>query len=526
MDVCKNERYEIMKKRMGVKYRTKLISFFLLSIAISTLVGLYSYTSSRLLMSNVVGVLNKTQELTTVYDKLDQVQSCLETYLYDKTEGSLDNYYDNENSITQSNNELRKSVDYSERGYKIENVVNMVDHYLQVISDTISDQRFKNSAKLTNENYKKTVKEYNYIVSYIKEIMSSDLTYSAAKYTEIQKDIGRITFLNNFLIFVSVLLISGMIIIFSFQITKPISKLVSYAKEVSKGNFDVEIEDVNSSSEMNILYRTFRRMTISIKEYVDALTEKQKLERTLSEEKLNNLKMKNALREAELFALQSQVNPHFIFNTINIGAKIAMLQGDDVTCNYLENTADIFRYNLKGLDFDATLQDEINNVVSYMSILQTRFGDVIDFRLKVEDSPALVGFVLPRMTLQPLIENAYIHGVSQFDEGGIIELIVKQVDENVEILISNTGEGLTDEMIQLILNRKIKNKENRMKTGHTTGIGIDNVLKRLRLFFEREDVMNITCFNNRTNFILTLPLEIGSEEKTMDTIAIMTDFEN
>ena len=161
-------------------------------------------------------------------------------------------------------------------------------------------------------------------------------------------------------------------------------------------------------------------MTISIKEHVNELKEKQRLERTLIEEKFDNLKMKNALHEAELLALQSQVNQHFIFNSINIEAKVAMLQGDDITCEYLENFADIFRYNLKGLDYNATLQEEINNVAAYMNLLITRFGDVIDFRLSEPEDDSTKNFIMPRMTLQPLVENAYIHGVSKFDEGGII----------------------------------------------------------------------------------------------------------
>lgn len=504
-------------KRKGVKYRTKLIGFFLLSTAISTLVGLYNYTSSRQLMEDVIGVLNKTQGLTAVYGDLDQVQSSLETYLSDNMRVSYEKYYDNVNLITESNNVLKKTSNYSERGVKIKNLTNMVENYLQVVDGTILSSKKENTAE-TKDKYQQTVKEYSYIVSYVKEIMSSDLTESSERYIQIEKSINHITILNNLLIMMSVILITIMIIVFSIQITKPLSKLASYAREVSQGNFEVTVVDDRSSIEMNILYRAFQKMTISIKEYVDALTEKQKLERTLNEEKLNNLKMKNALREAELFALQSQVNPHFIFNTINIGAKIAMLQGDDVTCNYLENAADIFRYNLKGLDFNATLRDEVQNVDSYMNLLKTRFGDVIDFRLNVEDNPYLQGFILPRMTLQPLIENAYIHGVSKFEDGGIIELNVKQVDDNVEILISNTGMGLTDEMIELILSRKIKNRENRMKTGHTTGIGIDNVLKRLRLFYGKKDVMNINCYNNRTNFILTLPLNKVTKGLRLTTI--------
>jgi sensor histidine kinase YesM len=310
---------------------------------------------------------------------------------------------------------------------------------------------------------------------------------------------------------ITVILITVIIVLFSVQITKPISKLATYAKEVSDGKFDVDVTEDKTSSEIRILYQAFKRMTISIREYVNELQEKQRLERTLTEEKLNNLKMKSALHEAELLALQSQVNPHFIFNTINIGAKVAMLQGDNVTCEYLENFADIFRYNLKGLDYNATLNEEINNVAAYMNLLITRFGDIIDFRLDFPEEENIRNFILPRMTLQPLVENAYIHGVGKAEEGGSIELTVKHMGKKLHITISNTGDEIPEETVRLILSRKYKKKNNQEKRGHTTGIGIDNVLNRLRLFYEEKNVMDITYTGGRTNVILMLPYETEKE---------------
>ena len=495
-----------MKRKNGLTYRTKLIVFFLLATVITTMVGLYNYTSSRVIMHDMTDILNKSQELTTLYNGLDEIQNNLEVYLSTRSSDSLQLFYDHSNSISYNKNVLGQDSSYTERGIKIKNLTGMVDHYLKVLDETVVAKRNKKIDDYTS-GYQETVEEYTYIGNYIEEIMSTDLSDSAQKYIEIKKEADQSAFINYFLFIITIILISVIIVLFSVEITRPISKLVSYAKEVSDGNFNVEVTDENTSSEIRILYQTFRMMTISIREYVSELKEKQRLERNLIEEKVDNLKMKNALHEAELLALQSQVNPHFIFNTINIGAKVAMLQGDDVTCDYLENFAEIFRYNLKGLDYNATLQEEIDNVVAYMSLLMTRFGDVIDFRIDVPEDEKLKDFILPRMTLQPLVENAYIHGISKFEDGGIIELKVKRVDSRIYVVISNTGDEIPEETIQLILSRKLKHQKEAPKKGHTTGIGIDNALNRLRLFYEEKDVMNITCIDGRTNFILTLPIE-------------------
>jgi len=509
----------MIKRKNGITYRTKLITFFLLAIAITSLVGLYNYQSSRVLMSDMTDMLNRTQELTSLFNEVDQIQMNLEDYLSSRSTDSLQSFYDYSNSISHHSNILENTSGYTERGIKIKNLSGMVDHYIKTLDKTVIAKRNKKIDEYT-DGYQQAVKEHSYIGEYIEEMMSTDLSDSAQKYIEIQKEIDQSATINYFMFGITIILITTIIVIFSIEITKPISKLVSYAMEVSDGNFDVDVTDEKTSSEIKILYHAFRGMTVSIREYVNELQEKQRLERTLTDEKLNNLKMKSALHEAELMALQSQVNPHFIFNTINIGAKVAMLQGDNVTCEYLENFADIFRYNLKGLDYNATLNEEINNVEAYMNLLITRFGDMIDFRLDFPQDEAMRNFILPRMTLQPLIENAYIHGVSKSEEGGIIELKVKYEGSKLFVIISNTGNEIPKDTIQLILSRKYKKKSIKEEKGHTTGIGIDNVLNRLRLFYEEKDVMNITYSNGKTNIILMLPFEdtIESDKESWENV--------
>jgi len=505
---------EIFMKRLknGMTFRTKLMGFFFLAVSFTALVGLYTYKSSSVLMSDMTDLLNQTQDITTLYNELDELQLYFEDYLSTRSTDSLQEFYDYNNSISDHSRRIENGADYSERGIKIKNISGMISHYLNVLDQAVIDKR-NSKVNAYMEGYQQAVKEHTYIGEYIEKMMSTDLSDSAQRYIEIQKEIDQNTAISYLMFGVTVILITVIIVIFSFELTKPISKLASYANEVTKGNFDVVIKEQKTSREISILYQTFRSMTASIREYVNELQEKQRLEHKLSEEKMNNLKMKSALHEAELLALQSQVNPHFIFNSINIGAKVAMLQGDNVTCEYLENFADIFRYNLKGLNYDATLGEELSNVEAYMKLLITRFGDHIDFRLNVPDSDDIRNFILPRMTLQPLVENAYIHGISKYEQGGIIEVSVRKENHNLYITISNTGDEIPPDMIKLILSRKYKKDKTKEKKGHTTGIGIDNVLNRLRLFFKKDDVMRITYTEGRTNFILILPVKSSNKKQ-------------
>ena len=502
------------KNGRRLKYRTKLISFFILAISISTLTGLYNYISSQVLMKNTIKVLTESQELTVVYKELEAIQNNLEVFLSTNNTDSLLTFYDHSNSIAANISTLEKSAVYTSRGVKIKNVINMIQHYLEILDDTVNAKRNRNREEYT-KGYQEAVKEYNYIGTYIKEMMSSDLSESAEKYIQIQEKYAQVSRFNNGLLVIVVAAILIIIIIFSVEITKPLSKLAAYAKEISDGNFDVEVNIERTSGEIYILSQAFHVMAVNIRKYVCELQEKQRLENTLSEEKMNNLRMKSALREAELLALQSQVNPHFIYNTINIGAKIAMLSGDNDTCEYLENAADIFRYNLKGLETQTDLKAEIDNVVSYIYLLRMRFGDVIKFDLDVALKEEDLEYQLPRMTLQPLVENAYIHGIGELEEGGIIGLSGRKEEEFLIIIIWDTGKGISKEQTEKILKGRSSGKTEGKDRGHTTGIGIDNVLKRLRLYYGKYDVMDIKCSNGKTEFILKLPLTYKGSEKNV-----------
>lgn len=488
-----------------LKYRTKLITFFILAIGISTLTGIYSYMSSQVLMKSTVKVLTETQELTIVYQEIEAIQNNLEVFLSTNNTDSLLQFYNHSNSISSNISTLMKSESYTARGIKIKNVVNMIEHYLITLDKTVTAKRNRDM-EAYRSGYQDALTEYNYIGSYIKEMMSNDLSESAEKYIVIQEKYKQVSQFNNVLLAVVVFMVFVIIIVFSIEITKPLTKLSAYAKEISDGNFDVEVNVGKTTGEIHVLYQAFHVMIINIRTYVYELQEKQKLENTLHEEKVNNLRMKSALREAELLALQSQVNPHFIYNTINIGAKIAMLQGDNITCEYLENAADIFRYNLKGLENHTTLQAEIDNVISYIYLLRMRFGDVLEFYLDENITDSMRTFQLPRMTLQPLIENAYIHGIGELEEGGIIGITINERKEYLEIIVWDTGKGMTQEQIRKILKNKYQGQSNKKDKGHTTGIGIDNVLKRLRLYYRMYDVMDIVCSEGKTEFILKLPL--------------------
>ena len=280
-----------MKKGRDIKYRTKLITFFLLAVGSTILAGLYAYISSRVLVKDTTELYSNNMELTSVYKELTAVQQDLEIYLSTNSSDSLLSFYDHMATVSNSAAKLYDSSAYNQRGIKIKNISNMITHYLSKADKAVNAKRGRNIDDYT-EFYAGTVKENSYIMGYIREIMTSDLIDSMEKSADINQKVQSTTIINIFLLAGVIIIVITAIFIFSIEITKPIAELAVCAKEISDGNFDVKLKPRDTSGEIAVLYRVFGLMAYNIKEYFNQIQERQRLEKNLSEQTMNNLKMK------------------------------------------------------------------------------------------------------------------------------------------------------------------------------------------------------------------------------------------
>lgn len=453
--------------------------------------------SARLSLQNMSSLVSKSQELSHISENINALQNDMDDYLQSRDSAALQSFYNNSNTFKENINLLDETADYTPRGVKIKNLQGMLNNYFNSVEKAILAKRNERIYEYI-DSYQKATDEFTYINSYIESILTSDLQESAYQYSLMEKEmIARDVFSYTILATTFIVIVIVMVV-FSFEITRPISKLADYAQEVTHGNYDITLEEETSTTEVEILYSTFQEM-------VDSIEERQFLEQQLADQQIKSLEMSNALQEAEYKALYAQVNPHFIFNTINIGAKLAMLQGDTIVNQYLENAADIFRYNLSGLK-QATLKEELGNVTAYMNLMITRFGDRLSFNLDVQQQAPLDTFILPRMTLQPLVENAYIHGISQLEQGGSITVKVETPDpQTLKIIIQDSGGNFSEEVKSQVLGSAEKNQ--------LTGIGLTNVVKRLSLFYQVDKPVDIISKEGKTQVVLTLP--ISSKEEVL-----------
>ena len=288
------------------------------------------------------------------------------------------------------------------------------------------------------------------------------------------------------------------------SMTLPLIDLSQAANEVAEGNFDVKVQVAEGGDEISVVSKAFKQMLASIQRYIAEIKDSVMRESMLKE---HELVMENRMKEVQLRSLQAQINPHFLFNTLNAGEQLAMMEGADKTTEFIENMADFFRYNIKKINNDATIGEEVALVDKYVYILNVRFTGEIHYSKDVDEDVAHVR--VPSMILQPIVENAVNYGIRDIDWEGHIDLKVYKENGYVLLSIKDNGIGMEREQIERILSGEAVGE---VSADHaaSNGIGLGNVIERLQIFTGRSDVMEIFSEgrNKGTEFIIKVPLHV------------------
>lgn len=248
--------------------------------------------------------------------------------------------------------------------------------------------------------------------------------------------------------------------------------------------------------------------------YDEILIKKENVEPWLEiKKKIQAATLTESLKtEAELHALQNQINPHFLYNTLEIIRSRALVIGNTEVAEMVEALALQFRYCINHQGELATLEQELNNVHNYLLIQQYRYGNKFKFVEEIEnDSIEIMRNVLPILTLQPLIENALIHGIRPKVEGGSITLRVFASAKRLHIWIEDDGIGIKEETLSRIrsaLKNNEKIEQNTDNSGTKLGIALPNVNQRIKYYFGDEYGVDISSvIDIGTTIKVTLPLK-------------------
>ena len=287
----------------------------------------------------------------------------------------------------------------------------------------------------------------------------------------------------------------------SLAITRPIKQLTRTAKQISNGNLQAPSPLISEHHEFGVLSTAFDTMQDNLKELI--AKEKESVEKD------------RLVKSLELEVLQNQMNPHFLFNSLNVLSKLALLEGAEKTSDLTVTMSNLLRYNLRKLDHPVSLRDEVEHAKEYFSIQQARFRDRIRFITEIDERGLDVR--VPTLTLQPLLENVFVHGIEGMEEGAEIKLAITCSPGEVRVSISDNGIGMSEEIRQALLQYEYKPSAAEAK-GQSTGLGTRNVFRRLALFYGKEDLIEIHSEPGRgTTVLIRLPVA-GKEEEDVSLI--------
>lgn len=277
---------------------------------------------------------------------------------------------------------------------------------------------------------------------------------------ETLKDVSNIRYYTLLILTIITIIAVGLSIILSSSIARPISKLRKLMKSAESGDLTVNFE-VKHNDEIGQLGTSFNKMIVEIKNLVDAVYKEQK-----------------SKREAELMTLQSQIKPHFLYNTLGTIYWMAKDCGADKLMQMISALISLFRIGLSKGNEVISVSEEIEHVRNYLVILKMRYAELLDYEIYVNDN--VKSLLVQKLILQPIVENAVYHGIKEKGSPGKLEINVDIKDEVLFFTVIDNGVGISEEYLKTI--NESLNTNDKEKLGY----GIFNVNERICLSYGKE----------------------------------------
>jgi two-component system, sensor histidine kinase YesM len=291
----------------------------------------------------------------------------------------------------------------------------------------------------------------------------------------------------------------------SSNVTKRLFILVGKVVEVKKGNLNISAP-VTSTDEIGILESGIYEMVAHIDKMMKDINQAHN---KMLEQVRNNQVLQNEKKEAELMALRSQINPHYLFNTLETIRMNLVLKGDKETSHIVKIFADSFRSIIENNIEKYTLNDEIIFVTNYLKIQKYRFKEKLDYEINIQEE--LAQYRIPKLFIQPLIENALYHGIEKKMEPGKIIISVEMNCGNIHIRVSDNGPGIAAELLD-----DITSKLTDLQYRGSKYMALRNISNRMRLLYGDLAKMSIESVHETGTVIDIYFPERGGEYYSKD----------
>ena len=456
----------------------------------------YILTSARRLQKISESAFEKERFINALQEDLLAYQSPLMEYLSTRSSNALAQILiDTQmlrqklpvySSVTADKVELREKELYS-----------LIFSYLNLAEQAMEEKRGRNISAYT-KIYEEMAALMEYINREIDTLSTERFRGQLDSYEQLLSVSGTIQ-LWNFLFLISVLLFAIQLLFMSVnRFTGPLLRLSAMAQELSAGNFAIPDMETGVNEEMDRMIGAFNNMKNEIRKYIEEIRLQDSIKQEYMQEKMRNMKMEGLVRHMEIYALQAQMNPHFLFNTINTGMQLAIVEGADRTGEYMECMARLFRHIIRNKEIIVPLRHEIEGLEYYFYILRVRFPR--DLELGMDCGASLLDACrVPVSILQPLVENSVIHAFREQEDGRTRRIEVRAVLEETPggkrlvLSVGDNGCGMEGELVEKLLHPQSIDESSVSRV-----MGLENVIQRLYFFYpEDPGVVRIETNRNK-----------------------------
>ena len=481
--------------------KSRIIIFVVIIIIPLITSNVVSLSISKKINENYSVMLNKLNATNDAKNLLNESFNYFNEYFQTSDVKSKRNYERNFHEAVDKITSLEETSDIESK-YVIRDLLNTIRSYKVEGDKTIDLFGTHGAIDAYYDQYMLTKDMLSYCHSFIAKLNESYIKNNNIIYNESKEKEREIYRLLSLFIITTISISLIYTVLFIKDILKKLQVLFDAAINVSKTNFKEITAEKTNIYEIDILYNAFDTMIRAIKGYINSLKENAELEAKLRDDEMKILKYENALKLSQLKVLQSQINPHFLFNTLNCINQTAISEKAYNTEELITSVSGMLRYSLSMMDRNATLAEEINVVKQYIFIQKKRYDDRLNFILDVDFNIEKVE--VPGMTLQPFVENAFIHGIEPMEDGGEIRIKIFEDKGFCKIVIEDNGCGIRKETLDKIMNGG-SDKEH---TGHTTGLGIKSVVNRLEILYGENDMFSISSKEGKgTKIFLKIPIK-------------------
>ena len=494
---------------LGLLIGSKMKAFIVLLLLVVLIAAGFNIYTIQFSVGDVNRILEEISQCESAQDAMTNEEAAFQVFVRDPSIENLSAL--NRASVHTLSSISLLPYDYEEIGaerfartWRVKNAYQNYSSQRDLICASFSDPSVPDSEQEWVDRLYQVYDMQSYLSSYLQSLSQLTVDYASDVYDLKYPMIQSIPYFQAIFFLLLILVSLSFVGYLTRTILTPIEKLASASRSISQGQLEETDIQVSNRDELGELVDSFNHMKHATKKNIQTLEENQRLAEQLHKEEMDRAEMEKRLETTRMDLLQSQIKPHFLFNTLNTISGMAELEDAEKTDSMIRSLSRLFRYNLHTTDQFVSFSQELEVARDYLYLQRMRFGDRVQYELPDPTAPESAVFgstMVPVFLLQPLVENAVIHGIAKKEQGGKITISAGQTDGAFQIRVSDTGVGMDPETLQGLI-AALRGDPSDVHVG----IGIGNLYKRLETLYGPGSMQISSTAGKGTQVDITIPL--------------------